>query len=155
MLYFYCCKNTFKEKPLCFPLQLIIMFCRNELHTWLHAKTNLSLFYFNECRVCMHMHVHMCTHVAIHTCERGYAYVRVHMKITGQPHVSFVTIHLICGGVSVFLLHKQGWPMCCQESPVCLRDCGSPDVHAACQLLCGPGDQTQVLTFMWQVPLTH
>lgn len=72
-------------------------------------KINLSSFYFNQCRVCMHVHVHTCTHVAIHTCERGYVCVSVHMEITGQPHVSVVTVHLICDRVSVFLLHKQGW----------------------------------------------
>lgn len=138
MLYFYCCKNAFKEKPLCFPLRLIIMFCRNELHTSLHAERQIFPSFYFECRVCMHTHVHMCTCVAIHTCECGYACVGVHMEITWWPHVSFVTVHLICGRVSVFLLRKQGWPMWY------LRDCGSPDVHAACQLLWGSSSGTHI-----------
>lgn len=102
MLYFYCCRNTFKEKPLCFPLRLIVMFCRKELHTWLQAKRQIfHRSYFTEWMscvcLCARVCTRTCTHVATHTCERGYACASVHIEITGRLHVSVITFHLFWG----------------------------------------------------------
>lgn len=138
---FYCYKNTLKEKPFRFPLPLIITFCRNEFLTvtrWTPCKEDKVFIMFILVSECACVHVLMwpfpCMNVGMHVP------VSVPVELKGQPHVSVITFHLFFGRVSASLLHKQGWPMSCQESPVCLQDYGNRDAHAVCQLLCRSGD---------------
>lgn len=111
MLYFYCCKNTFKEKPLCFPLQLIIMFCRNELHTWLHAKRQIFHCFILMSAVCAC--TCMCT--------------RVHMWPFTRVNVDML--------MSVLIWRSQDNPMC-HSSPSTLFVAGS--LFSCCISKAGP-----------------